>query len=157
LAWEETQIMRTTWSRFLIGLAAASVLVMPVTGGSGVARAGGTTTEARLSGPAIGGVVPEGRARADARVANDGSFDTTLVVEVKNVNLPDGTLLGVSIGAGLGHPGDPCGTQTGTITLSRMQGTLTRDLGNFFPRGTSICVGFPVGPDETTILGGKFA
>jgi hypothetical protein len=28
---------------------------------------------------------------------------------------------------------------------------------NFFPRGTSICVGFPVGPGETTILGGKFA
>ena len=145
--------MKATWSRVLIGLAMASVLM---TAGSGVAQAGGTTTEARLSGPAIGGVVPEGRARADAKVTN-GSFDTTLVVEVKNVNLPDGTLLGVSIGSGLGRPGDPCGTQTGTITLSRMQGTLTKDLGNFFPRGTSICVGFPVGPGETTILGGKFA
>jgi hypothetical protein len=38
-----------------------------------------------------------------------------------------------------------------------MQGTLTTDLGNFFPRGSGICVGFPVGPGETTILGGKFA
>ena len=149
--------MKTTWSRVLIGLGMASVLVAPVTGGSGVASAGGTTTEATLSGPAIGGVVPAGRARADARVANDGSFDTTLVVEVKNVNLPDGTVLGVSIGAGLGRAGDPCGAQDGTITLSRMRGTLTTDLGNFFPRGTSICVGFPVGPGETTILGGKFA
>ena len=149
--------MKTTWSRLLIGLAMASALVIPVTSGSGVARAGGSTTEAKLSGPAIGGIVPEGRARADARVANDGSFDTTLVVEVKNVNLPDGTLLGVSIGAGVGRPGDPCGTQTGTFTLNRMQGTLTADLGNFFPRGSSICVGYPVGPDETTILGGKFA
>ena len=148
--------MKTTWSRFLIGLAMASVLVIPVTIGAGVARAGGSTTEATLSGPAIGGVVPEGRARADARFIN-GSFDTTLVVEVKNVNLPDGTLLGVSFGAGVGRPGDPCGTQTGTITLNRMQGTLTTDLGNFFPRGSSICVGFPVGPDEKTILGGKFA
>ena len=145
--------MKATWSRVLIGLAMASVLV---TTGSSLAQAGGTTTEARLLGPAIGGVVPEGRARADARLTN-GSFDTTLVVEVKNVNLPDGTLLGVSIGAGLGRPGDPCGSQTGTITLSRRQGTLTKDLGNFFPRGTSICVGFPVGPGETTILGGKFA
>src|SRR5215216_6272496 len=107
--------MKATWSRVLIGLAMASVLV---TTGSGLAQAGGTTTEARLSGPAIGGIVPEGRARADARVTN-GSFDTTLVVEVKNVNLPDGTLLGVSIGSGLGRPGDPCGTQTGTITLKR--------------------------------------
>ena len=151
-----TQVMKATSSRALIGLAMASVLVIPAITGSGAAQAGSTTTEARLSGPAIGGVVPEGRARADARVANDGSFDTTLVVEVKNVNLPDGTLLGVSIGSGLGHAGDPCGTNTGTITLSRMQGTLTRDLGNFFPRGTSICVGYPVGPGETTILGGKF-
>ena len=145
--------MKATWSRVLIGLAMTSVLA---TTGSGLAQAGDTTTEAHLSGPAIGGIVPEGRARADARVTN-GSFDTTLVVEVKNVNLPDGTLLGVSIGSGLGRAGDPCGMQTGTITLSRMQGTLTKDLGNFFPRGTSICVGFPVGPGETTILGGKFA
>ena len=120
--------MERTWSRLLIGLAMAGVLVIPVTIGAGVARAGGSTTEASLSGPAIGGVVPEGRARAEARVVN-GSFDTTLVVEVKNVNLPDGTLLGVSIGAGVGRPGDPCGTQTGTITLNRMQGTLTTDLG----------------------------
>jgi hypothetical protein len=51
--------MKTTWSRLLIGLAMASALVIPVTSGSGVARAGGTTTEATLSGPAIGGVVPE--------------------------------------------------------------------------------------------------
>jgi hypothetical protein len=148
--------MNTTWSRLLIGLAVAGALVISVTSGSRLARAGGTTTEATLSGPAIGGVVPEGRARADATVAKDGSFDTTLVVEVKNVNLPDGTLLGVSIGAGVGRPGDPCGTQDGTITLSRMAGTLTTDLGNFFPRGSSICVGFPVGPGGTTILGGKF-
>src|ERR671935_1982611 len=147
--------MKTTWSRLLIGLAMASVLVVPVTSGSGVALAGGTTTEATLSGPAIGGVVPEGRARAEARVIN-GSFDTTLVVEVKNVNLPDGTLLGVSIGAGIGRPGDPCGTQTGTFTLNRMRGTLTADLGHFFPQNDGICVGFPVGPDEKTILGGRF-
>jgi len=145
--------MKATWSRVLIGLAMASVLV---TAGSGLAQAGDTTTEARLAGPAIGGIVPEGRARADARVTS-GSFATTLVVEVKNVNLPDGTLLGVSIGSGLGRPGDPWGSKTGTITLGRMQGTLTKDLGNFFPRGTSLCVGFPVGPGETTILGGKFA
>ena len=99
--------MKATWSRVLIGLAMASMLV---TTGSGLAQAGGTTTEARLSGPAIGGVVPEGRARADARVTN-GSFDTTLVVEVKNVNLPDGTLLGVSIGRVLADPGIPAGVK----------------------------------------------
>ena len=148
--------MTTKRSRLLIGLAMAGALVIPAISGSGVAQAGGTTTEAKLSGPAIGGVVPEGRARADARGTN-GSFDTTLVVEVKNVNLPDGTLLGVSIGSGLGHAGDPCGTQTGTLTLRGRRGTLTTDLGNFFPRGTSICVGYPVGAGETTILGGKFS
>ena len=142
-------------SSVLIGLVMATALAIPMAVGSVPARAGGTTTEANLSGPAIGGIVPEGRARADATVVN-GSFDTILVVEVKNVNLPDGSVLGVSIGSGLGIPGDPCGSQTGTFTLSRMQGTLTKDLGNFFPKGSGICVGFPVGPGEKTILGGKF-
>ena len=45
--------MKTTWSRVLIGFAMASVLVVPVTSGFGVALAGGTSTEATLSGPAI--------------------------------------------------------------------------------------------------------
>ena len=148
--------MKATLSRVLVGIAIAVVPVVPVMNGYDVARAGGMSTEANLSGPAIGGVVPQGRARADAR-GTSGSFVTTLVVEVKNVNLPDGTVLGVSIGAGLGHAGDPCGAQTGTLTLNGRQATMTRNLGNFFPRGTSICVGFPVGPGEKTILGGKFA
>ena len=57
-------VMKTTRSRVLIGLAMASALVIPVTIGTGVAQAGGTTTEARLSGPAIGGVVREPMPRA---------------------------------------------------------------------------------------------
>ena len=57
---------------------------------------GGTSLRETLTGAAINGVVPEGQAQADeSNFANGGS--TILTVQVKNVNLPDGTVLGVSL------------------------------------------------------------
>ncbi len=84
------------------------------------AFAGGTTLQETLSGPAINGVVPEGQALADeSQFASGGS--TTLTVQVKKVNLPDGTVLGVTLDF----------TPIGTITLNRGEGTLNANLGHF--------------------------
>ena len=57
-----------------------------------------------LSGPAIGGVTPSGKA-----VLNQPSLPGQLQCEVKNVNLPDGTVLTMSLG----------GYNAGTLTLRR--------------------------------------
>ncbi len=84
------------------------------------AFAGGTTLQETLSGPAINGVVPEGQALADeSQFLSGGS--TTLTVQVKKVNLPDGTVLGVTLDF----------QPIGTITLNRGEGTLTANLGHF--------------------------
>ena len=89
------------------------------TGPSLAASAGGTLKET-LSGPAIGGVTPEGQALADeSRFASGGS--TTLTVQLRRVNLPNGTVLSVALDF----------TPVGTISLSNGEGTLTANLGHF--------------------------
>src|SRR5689334_2027480 len=88
------------------------------TGSSLAASTGGTLKET-LSGVAIGGVVPEGQALADeSQFAGGGS--TILTVQVKKVNLPDGTVLPVSLDF----------TPVGSITLSKGEGTLRASLGH---------------------------
>ena len=89
------------------------------TSASLAASTGGTLKE-MLSGPAIGGVAPEGQALADeSQFATGGS--TILTVQVKNVNLPDGTALPVSLDF----------TSVGSITLSKGEGTMRASLGHF--------------------------
>jgi hypothetical protein len=107
----------TACSRPADGSVAAFSPVAPATLSS--SAGGGTTTEA-LSGPAIGSVVPEGQALADASQFVSGGA-TTLTVQVKNVNLPDGTRLTVALDF----------LPVGTITLSRGEGTLVTSLGHF--------------------------
>jgi hypothetical protein len=83
------------------------------------ASTGGTVKET-LTGPAIGGVVPEGQALADeSQYLSGGS--TILTVQVKKVNLADGTVLKVSLD----------GTPVGSITLAKNEGTMRADLGHF--------------------------
>ena len=84
------------------------------------ASAGGKTLKEGLFGPAIGGVVPEGQAVADMSQFQAGG-STILTVQVKNVNLADGTVLTVTLSF----------TPVGSITLLRGEGRLTADLGHF--------------------------
>jgi hypothetical protein len=95
----------------------------------------------QLSGPAINGVVPEGRAIADEKQFPCGG-STILTVQVKKVNLPDGTVLDVSLDF----------TPIGTITLSRQEGTMTADLGHFAVSNDEV----RVANNGTVILIGPF-
>ncbi len=63
-----------------------------------------------LSGPAIGGVTPSGKA-----VIDQPSLPGTLTCEVQNVNLPDGTVLDIVIVDGY---------RAGTLTLSGGRGKM---------------------------------
>jgi hypothetical protein len=65
-----------------------------------------------LSGAAINGVVPQGEAKLDQ--SGYPVEPSRLEVRVRNVNLPDGAVLTVTIE----------GTPVGTITLSRTEGRL---------------------------------
>ena len=69
----------------------------------------------KLTGPLIGGSTPQG----DAKVDQSGLPSTPPTVEarVKNVNLPDGTVLAVQLT-------DCVASQVGTITLRRGEGQL---------------------------------
>ena len=85
-----------------------------------VAGGCGPVVSEQLTGPTLNAVVPDGRAIADeSRFMCGGT--TLLTVQVSNVNLPDGTVLDVSLDF----------MPVGTITLSRMAGVVTRDLGHF--------------------------
>ena len=87
---------------------------------SSLAASSGGTLKEMLSGAAIGGIVPEGQALADeSQFAAGGS--TILTVQVKNVNLPDGTVLPVTLDF----------SPVGSITLSKREGTLRTSLGHF--------------------------
>jgi len=102
--------------------------------------AGGTVTE-QLSGSAIAGVVPEGQAQADeSQFVGGGS--TVLTVRVKNVNLPDGTALAVSLDF----------SPVGTLTISRGEGSLVADLGHFAVSNDQV----RVNNGGTTILIGAY-
>ncbi len=80
---------------------------------------GGTVKET-LTGPAINGVVPQGEAIADQSSFLSGG-STILTVQVRDVNLPSGTVLGVTLDF----------TPIGTITLSGGEGSMTANLGHF--------------------------
>ncbi len=102
----------------------------------------GPTVKEALSGPALNGVVPEGQAQADESQFLCGGT-TTLTVQVKNVNLPDGTVLPVSLDF----------TPVGTITLSRSEGTLVTNLGHFAVSFDQIRVNYN---GSTILIGGSF-
>lgn len=102
---------------------------------------GGGTVKEPLSGPAINGVVPQGQALADmSRFASGGS--TTLTVQLKNVNLPDGTVVQVTFDF----------KPVGAITLSHGEGTLATSLGHFGVSRDQV----RVNNGATTILSGGF-
>jgi hypothetical protein len=88
-------------------IAAAALLAF---GASALAGLNALKLEYVLSGPPIAGVVPSGRA-----VIDQPRLPGTLTCEVQNVNLPDGTVLVVSVN----------GYRAGTLTLvggrARMQ------------------------------------
>jgi hypothetical protein len=86
---------------------------------SSLSSSGGTVKEI-LSGPAIDGVTPRGIAIADqSQFLSGGS--TMLTLEVKDVNLPDGTVLSVTLDF----------TPIGSITLSDQRGSMSSNLGHF--------------------------
>jgi Putative Ig domain/Abnormal spindle-like microcephaly-assoc'd, ASPM-SPD-2-Hydin len=84
-------------------------------------QTGGTLKEA-LNGPAFGGKTPSGQAQADeTKFSGCGGF-SLLSVQVKNVALPDGTVLWVTLDF----------QPVGTITLRGGSGTMaTYNLGQF--------------------------
>jgi hypothetical protein len=98
---------------------AGVVLVLAVSPGAAASAGGCPTRVEELSGPTFNGAVPEGRAVAEMRFLCGGT--TLLTVEVKNVNLPDGTVVDVALDF----------RPIGTITLSGGSGTLVADLGSF--------------------------
>lgn len=115
----------------------------PASTGSGVRFAvnGGTSLTETLSGSAINGVVPEGQSQADeSQFANGGS--TTLTVQVKNVNLPDGTVLGVTLDF----------TPVASLTITRGEGSVRTSLGHFGVSRDQV----RVNSGATTILAGAF-
>jgi hypothetical protein len=109
-------------SKRLRQLAVVSALLVLIAAPVAPAAAGGCgpTVVEQLSGPAFNGVVPEGRATADEAQFLCGG-DTILTVQVNNIDLPDGTVVNVSLDF----------TPIGTITLSQRGGTLTANLGHF--------------------------
>jgi hypothetical protein len=108
------------------------------------AGSGGTAKET-LTGPAINGVVPEGQALADMSQFLTGG-DTIMTVQVKKVNLPDGTVLAVTLDF----------TPIGNITLSRNEGTLVKNLGHFGVSRDQVRVYNGTDTTGTPILSGGF-
>ena len=112
-------------------------------------QTGGTLRES-LSGSAIGGQTPSGHATADeSQFSGCGGF-SLLSVQVKNVNLPDGTVLWVTLDFG----------PVGTITLRGGSGTMARyNLGRFGVSRDAIRV-YSALPDISTsqqiLIGGAF-
>lgn len=121
--------------------AAARDLATPAAVPFAQASSSGGTMKEALSGSAINGVVPQGEALADeSRFSSGGS--TTLVVQVKNVNLPDGTVVAVTFDF----------TPVGSIVLSGRAGTLTTSLGHFGVSRDQV----RVQRGTTTILAGSY-
>jgi hypothetical protein len=112
-------------------------------------QTGGTVREP-LSGPAFNGRTPSGQATADeTRFSGCGGF-SLLSVQVKNVNLPDGTQLWVTLDFG----------PVGTITLRGGSGTMaTYDMGRFGVSRDQIRVNSAlpdVGGAQQILIGGAF-
>jgi Putative Ig domain len=112
-------------------------------------QTGGTLRES-LSGPAINGKTPSGTATADeSKFSGCGGF-SLLSVQVKNVNLKDGTILWVTLDF----------TPVGMITLSHGSGTMpTLNLGRFGVSRDQIRVynSLPdASPFQQILIGGGF-
>jgi putative Ig domain-containing protein/HYDIN/CFA65/VesB family protein len=112
-------------------------------------QTGGVLRE-RLSGPAFNGQTPSGQASADeTRFSGCGGF-SLLSVSVRNVNLPDGTVLWVTLDFGA----------VGTITLQGHAGTMpTYNMGRFGVSRDQIRVNSAL-PDvagaQQILIGGSF-
>jgi hypothetical protein len=91
---------------------------------------------AKLTGPAISGVTPEGDAKVDQ--SKYPSVPPRLDVRVKNVNLPDGTTLFVGVGCEYHNCLDY--RKAGTFTLTRREGSFSGSLQVEVGRQTSIMV-----------------
>src|SRR5215467_11136263 len=104
-----------------------------------------TKIEGQLSGAMLNGLVPRGEVEFESDADGNRKFE----IEVSSVNLPDGTLLDVSVD----------GTKVGTLTLTGRQGELelkTKD-GQTLPEinsRTRIVVSDQAG---NTILAGSFS
>jgi hypothetical protein len=113
-------------------------------------QTGGKLKEA-LSGSSFNGQTPSGTALADeTQFSGCGGF-STLSVSVKNVNLPDGTQLWVTLDF----------NPVGVITLSRESGTMpTYNMGRFGVSRDQIRVysSLPdVGAFQQILIGGSFS
>jgi hypothetical protein len=91
---------------------------------------------AKLTGPAIGGITPEGDAKVDQ--SKYPSVPPRLDVRVKNVNLPDGITLFVGVGCEYHNCLDY--RKAGTFTLTSRQGSFSGSLQIEVGRQTSIMV-----------------
>jgi hypothetical protein len=112
-------------------------------------QTGGKLRES-LSGSAIGGRTPSGEATADeSQFSGCGGF-SLLSVQVKNVNLPDGTVLWVTLDFGA----------VGTITLRAGSGTMAQyNMGRFGVSNDDVRV-YSALPDISSsrqiLIGGAF-
>jgi hypothetical protein len=80
---------------------AVTILPVPAPGDPGCQHAP-SSSNAALSGPAIGGKTPSGQALGDqSKLTACGGF-VTINVSVKNVNVPNGTVLWVTMGRPIG-------------------------------------------------------
>jgi hypothetical protein len=91
---------------------------------------------AKLTGPAIGGVTPEGDAKVDQ--SKYPSVPPRLEVRVKNVNLPDGTTLFIGVGCEYHSCLDY--RKAGTFALTGREGSFSGSLQIQVGRQTSIMV-----------------
>ncbi len=126
----------------VVGALLALVAVMVAPAAPTYAGGCGPTVKEALSGPAFNGVVPEGQAQADESQFLCGG-NTTLTVQVKNVNLPDGTVVAVTLDFG----------PVGNITLNKGEGTLTANLGHFAVSFDQVRVNYN---GSTILIGGSF-
>jgi hypothetical protein len=85
---------------------------------------GGPTFTVKFKGAPINGVVPECEVKVDESQALSGG-DTIVTTQIKNVNLPNGTVLKICI------DNDPLDT----IEVEAGQGTEVTDIGRFAPGG----------------------
>jgi hypothetical protein len=126
-----------------------SVLALPAPGDPACQHAPSSST-ASLSGPAIAGKTPSGRAIGDqSKLTACGGF-VTINVSVSNVNLPNGTVLWVTMTSG---------PTIGTITLNNGAGTMQRFILNSDLRKKGIAIYRQPQPNPITVapvLSGPF-
>lgn len=117
-------------------VAAVAAVTLMIAGMCASADQNALKLEWVLSGPAIGGVTPSGKA-----VLDQPSLPGKLRCEVKNVNLPDGTVLSVSLG----------GYIAGNLTLAQHSGKMEAQVPFQFRNGAvEVLLG------STAILSGRF-